>query len=242
VVIVILISITLAALVALGVAYGVSGQGGSVGPRGLQGLPGDPGPQGLTGPKGDRGDVGPSGPSVTWDTLSGKPDLSGAALSGSYNDLTDKPRLITFQGYGKNPVYIDETELINLIYNGDLEYFPIGATPGGFSVHGRIWCKLVDPTRGVEWALLDLDAVYLGTGDMAVTKIAVVDCSSPTVKQDYTFHAYVLDTHSLIDPLESRIEIRIGTFKNPETPSVFNLTLVNVTMVGVFHFTAIGEA
>jgi hypothetical protein len=237
-VIAVVVAIIVAALVAVGVASSFSSQGG-VGARGLQGLPGDPGPRGLPGPKGDKGEPGETGPSASWEDIPGKPMFSNVALSGSYQDLLNKPTILTFGGRGDNPTYIDGSELINLIYNGDKMYFPIGSAQGGFTVHGRIWCRLNDPTRGIEWALLELDAFSLNVTEVSSTILRVLECSSPSVRDDYTFQAYALDVNNIIDPLDSRVEIRIGTFKNPTSPSMFNLTLVDVFMAGVFHFTAI---
>lgn len=244
---IILIAVIVAALVAFGASVAFA-KTGSIGPRGIQGLPGDPGPQGLQGEVGPQGPQGEVGPVASWETIPDKPAFSPVALSGSYADLSNKPtfqdisgRPLVFQAYGDNPIYpVDGTELINLLYNqgtGGMS-FPIGSATGGFSVIGKIWCRIFNPTKeNVEWALLELRAFNYNITEIAVNKVLIVDSSSPEVLADYKFDAYTLNVST--DPQNTEIEIRIAVFRNPESFSVFSITLVDTVMSGVLNFTAL---
>ena len=59
----------------------------TAGPRGLMG---EPGPAGPVGPKGIKGDTGEPGPAASWETIPGKPDFHPVAVSGNYEDLSNK--------------------------------------------------------------------------------------------------------------------------------------------------------
>lgn len=243
---VILIVVVVAAIVAFGASMAFA-KTGTVGPRGIQGLPGEPGPEGLRGDVGPQGIRGEPGPVAEWETIPGKPAFSTVAVSGSYTDLANKPtfqdipgRPLVFQAYGENPTYPEDgTELITLLYNqttGGMG-FPIGPVTGGFSVIGKIWCRLNNPASEIEWALLELRAFNYNVSEITTLKINLVDSSSPTVATDYGFQANVLNVS--LDPQNAEIEVRIGVFRHPETPSVFSITLVDVTMSGVLNFTAL---
>ena len=163
----VLVAVIVAAIVAFGASVAFA-KAGTVGPRGIQGLPGSPGPEGLQGEPGPQGPQGDPGPTASWETIPGKPFFSPVAFSGSYTDLNNQPtfqdisgRPLVFQAYGDNPEYpVDGTELINLLYNqatGGMG-FPLGSAVGGFSVIGKIWCRINNPTRDIEWALIELRA------------------------------------------------------------------------------------
>lgn len=247
VIVAVIVSVIIAGIIAFGASVAFA-KVGSVGPRGIQGLPGEPGPQGLQGEVGPQGPQGETGPVASWETIPDKPSISAVALSGSYGDLIDKPTFqdisghpLIFQAYGDNPTYpVDGSELINLLYNqgtGGM-YFPIGSATGGFSVIGKIWCRIFNPTKeNVEWALLELRAFNYNLTEITTTKTILVDSSSPEVTVDYNFVSYVLNMST--DPEDSQIEIRVAIFRNPESPSVFSITLVDTVMSGVLNFTAL---
>lgn len=238
------IGIVVVAIVAVGAtaAFSLSGK---IGPRGIQGLPGDPGPRGLTGDIGPQGEKGDVGPTASWDTIPDKPTFSTVSFTGNYNDLIDKPpSSLTFRAYGDNPTYsVGGTELINTLYdqNTNDPYFRIGSVGEGYSLNGRIWARINNPVLGLHWALFELRSFYYGDSEIETTKVELIDSNNPNFQTDYNVMGIVLETNSLIDPNDQHIVVKFALFRNPQSPNEFNITLVDVIMSGVLHFTTLPE-
>lgn len=230
------ILLTLTALFSFGFARVFASN--AVGPRGLQGLPGLPGAQGLQGSIGPQGLQGPPGPSVTWETLTGKPEFAPVSTSGNYADLTNKPTFpLLFNAKGDTPS-VDNVGLITTLRDSSTDQmtFPIGACNGTFSVNGHLWCNINDPTIGYEQAAeLELSAYSGGVGITPIVNITVKSTSHPDVASRYRIIPYVLNTSVM--PSNGLIEVRIGLFY--QDPSLLDISMVNNSFTGYLIMSSI---
>lgn len=203
---------------------------GVMGPRGLPGFPGErgfAGPAGPVGPKGDRGDTGPV---QTWETLQGKPALSAVATTGNYADLMNIPAATAFDDVGGRPsvfettgqssVYEDLTITTTLRNEATGEpFFRIPNSTGGFSLTGKVWCRVFSPVRGWEWVFLELLAFLDISHNIEFTRVTILEASSEVAKTDYRFLVYVQDVN-VLDPSMSHVEILFAVFKAPESETL----------------------
>lgn len=189
---------------------------------GPRGLPGPVGPQGIQGPQGEKGDPGDPAPTPTWETITGKPSFSTIAFSGDYNDLTSKPVLapVAFSGQysdltdkplifhvkGSTPV-VNNVGLITTfidIYTNSFS-LPLGSCNGIFSLVGKLWCNIQDPTfPGEQWVYLEI----ISLSAPSVLKVRILD-SSPGTESRYRFIPYVQNTSLTTNYI---IETRIALF------------------------------
>jgi hypothetical protein len=217
-----------------------------VGPRGLPGFPGIPGPAGIQGDTGPQGPPGPPGPTVTWGTLSGKPNFSTVALSGNYQDLSNKPTLsnvalsgnyqdlsgapLIFNIRGDMPV-INEVGLITTLFDVHTSQYtlPIGPCNGTYTVNGNLWCRIVDPTIPyTQIVLLELSSYNGGNINNQLINITVKESSHPDTPTRYRFLPYVQNTS--INPNVGIIEVRIALFYSD--PYLTDISLVNNFFTG----------
>ena len=208
---------------------------------GPRGLPGPIGPQGIQGIQGDKGDPGDPAPPPTWQNITGKPTFSTVAFSGAYADLTGRPSLSTVATTGKYSDLIDKPLIYHVkgstpvvdsvglittltdIYTNNFS-LPIGSCNGVFSVVGKLWCSIQDPTfPGNQWAYIELLS-YSGTS--SVKKIRIVD-SSPDVPTRYRFLAYVINVSLTSNYV---VETRIALFY--AEPGLTDISLVNHSFTG----------
>jgi hypothetical protein len=208
------------------------------GPRGLPGPIGPPGIQGIQGEKGEPGDPAPA---PTWQNVTGKPTFSTVAFSGEYLDLIGKPSLSTVATTGKYADLIERpiifhvkgstpiidnvgliTTLIN-IYTNDFK-FSIGPCNGVFTVVGKLWCVVQDPTfPGEQWAYIELLSY---SGSLSIKKVRIIDSSSDFSTR-YRFLAYVLNTSLTSNYV---VEVRVALFY--AEPSLADISLVNHSFTG----------
>jgi hypothetical protein len=208
---------------------------------GPRGLPGPTGPQGIQGIQGEKGDPGDPAPSPTWENVTNKPTFSTVAFSGAYADLTGKPNLSTvattgkysdlidkpiiFQIKGSTPI-VDSVGLITTltdIYTNGFE-FPIGVCNGVFTVVGKLWCTVQDPTfPGEQWAYIELLSY---SGSLDVKKIRIIE-STADFSTRYRLLAYVLNTSITSNYV---IEVRVALFY--AEPGLADITLVNHSFTG----------
>jgi hypothetical protein len=150
-----------------------------VGPRGLMGQPGPTGPNGLKGDKGDRGDPGPA---ASWNTIAGRPDFHPVALSGNYNDLSNKiinvsqipirPWIYEISGASDTLVFEDdslEATVVTTLKNRQNGVFNFDAgftadLPVGYALTGDIWMHIEDNNRTnkEQWARIQFEGYSRG--------------------------------------------------------------------------------
>lgn len=207
---------------------------------GPRGLPGPIGPQGIQGPQGEKGDPGDPAPTPSWENITGKPSFSTVAFSGIYDDLINKPNLasvalsgkysdlvekpLVFHVKGSTPVMNDVGLITTFIdiYTNSFS-LPIGSCNGIFSLVGKIWCHIQDPTfPGIQWAYLEI----ISLSSPSVLKVRIID-SSPGTETRYRFLPYVQNTSITTNYV---IETRIALFYNE--PGLADLSLVSNSFTG----------
>lgn len=245
--------ILIAAVVAVLVFYSLRTTLASMGPRGLPGLPGEPGPEGLQGEPGVQGPQGPPGEPQTWETLSGKPNLATVALTGKYSDLVDEPILapvatsgryqdlsdkpLIFHVYGTTPFMEDTALMTTLAHAGTSDVvFSIGPCNGEFSVIGKLWCKIMDPTLDyTQWALMDLLSYSGGVGITPFIKINILETSHSDTTSRYRWLGYVMNT--AVFPSNGQIEVHLALFY--ADPAAIDISQVKVSYTGTLLMSSV---
>ena len=141
-------------------ATGPQGPQGPKGDQGLQGLQGVTGAQGPQGPQGDQGPEGPQGPAGNtvqsdWTQTSStdpsfilnKPLLSAVAISGDYDDLSNKPTTITAQ------------QANDITTNNSKVSFPGFGTTAGTALEGNT--PVVEGTTTSQTAITEIKTLTL---------------------------------------------------------------------------------